>query len=361
MKKYTELNLLTASNKVHICWLYIRIVYSTICRLLNDVSSAFFINRIDRIYRNSVFELICKSNDISNFYKAYHYTLICINFVEGDYMDSCQYTSLTSEEIKKRELAILLSFQKFCKKNNLLFYLSGGTLLGAIRHHGFIPWDDDIDVCMPRADYERLIQIYINKDHQYCLRAPKLGNFTAPFAKLVDTETWIEAQYTVDKDNYHLWIDIFPVDGLPSSLDEVKKVYKKCNFYRRMLLIMGAKLGEGKTTFHKYIKYILKPLAILFYGKQRCVDKIEKIAQTYHYQDYEYVGAITWGLYGVGERMLKCEFEKQVSVQFEGYQFPAFSCWKSYLTGLYGDYMKLPPVEKRQTHDMKVYVFQKNV
>ena len=257
--------------------------------------------------------------------------------------------------MKEAELKILDTFSAFCKKNNLRFYLSGGTLLGAVRHHGFIPWDDDIDVCMPRKDYEKLIHVYKNEDYQYYLRAPELRNFTAPFAKLVDTKTWIEAQYSIDDDNRHLWIDIFPVDGLPDSLKEVSKVYKKCNFYRRILLLLGARLGEGKTTFHKYIKYILKPVAFL-YGKKRCVAKIEQIAKKYPYQNCQYVGAITWGLYGIGERMLKSEFEKQIVVEFEGHKFPAFSCWDSYLKGLYGDYMKIPPVEKRQTHDMKVYI-----
>lgn len=71
-------------------------------------------------------------------------------------MKTLQYSYLSNQEIKRRELDILLLFQDFCKKNNLRFYLSGGTLLGAIRHHGFIPWDDDIDICMPRIDYENL-------------------------------------------------------------------------------------------------------------------------------------------------------------------------------------------------------------
>lgn len=262
---------------------------------------------------------------------------------------------LDSIKIKQRELEILLSFQKFCGRNSLKFYLSGGTLLGAIRHHGFIPWDDDIDVCMPRPDYEKFLKIYSNKNQQYCLRAKCLENFTAPFAKLVDTNTWINSKYTADKINEQLWIDIFPVDGLPEVIDEVKKIYQKCDFYRRIFLITDAKLGEGKTTFHKYIKYILKPLSLL-YGKKRCVDNIENIAKQYSYQNSKYVGAITWGLYGVGERMLKSEFEKQTLVEFEEHHFPTFSCWDSYLKGLYGDYMKLPPIAKRQTHDMEVYV-----
>lgn len=270
-------------------------------------------------------------------------------------MQNGGYILLTMSEVKRKELDILLYFKDFCKEKNLHFYLSGGTLLGAIRHHGFIPWDDDIDVCMPRMDYERLIEEYSNRYQKYSLRSEKLGNFTAPFAKLVDTDTRIDLQYTTDDINSQLWIDIFPVDGLPESLDEVETIYKKCNFYRRIFFITDAKLGEGKNIFHKYIKYILKPLSLL-YGKKRCVKKIEQIAQKYQYEQCKYVGAITWGLYGAGERMLKSEFEKQVMVEFEGHEFPTFSCWDSYLHGLYGDYMKLPPVEKRQTHDMKVYV-----
>lgn len=266
---------------------------------------------------------------------------------------------LTLAEIKNIETNILLNFDAFCKKNQLRYYLSGGTLLGAVRHKGFIPWDDDIDVCMPRTDYERLLKIYPNKQQHYSLRAKKLGNFTAPFAKLVDTHTRIDSQYSADDNNSQLWIDIFPIDGLPESLDEVRKIYKACSFYRRMFLLTEAKLGEGKTTFHKYSKYVLKPLSNL-YGKKRCVEKIEQIAQTYPYATSKYVGAITWGLYGEGERMRKSEFEKPVEVEFEGHKFPAFSCWNSYLRGLYGDYMQLPPVEQRKTHDMTIYLVDKN-
>lgn len=258
-------------------------------------------------------------------------------------------------EIKRYELDILLSFQDSCKKRGLKFYLSGGTLLGAIRHKGFIPWDDDIDVCMPRNDYEKLLRVYNNDKEKYQLRAVKLNNFNAPYAKLVDTNTIVESQYTEDENNSHLWVDIFPVDALPENIKEVEKIYSKCSLYRQIFALADAKLGEGKSLFRRYAKYLLKPLAKL-YGKDRCVKHIERIAQSYSYENSKYVGAITWGLYGVGERMLKSEFEHTVMVEFEGHQFPTFSCWNSYLKGLYGDYMKLPPVEKRQTHDMKVYI-----
>lgn len=257
--------------------------------------------------------------------------------------------------IKKREFEILLELNFFCEKYNLKFSLSGGTLLGAIRHKGFIPWDDDIDVCMPRKDYEFFVKNFSTVRTNLKVRCNLLNNFNVPFAKIIDTDTIIDSKFDESEINKHLWIDIFPVDGLPEDIDKVKEIYSKCNFYRTILLLQDAKLGEGTTFFRKYAKYLLKPLAKL-YGKKRCVDRLEEIAKSNPYETSKYVGAVTWGLYGVGERMLKSEFEKSVEVEFEGYKFPAFSCWDSYLTGLYGDYMQLPPVEKRKTHNMTVYL-----
>ena len=258
-------------------------------------------------------------------------------------------------EIKKREIEILLKFDRFCKLNKLKYYLVGGTLLGAIRHKGFIPWDDDIDICMPRKDYEFFIKNFSSDKNNLEVRCNLLNNFDLPFAKIVDLDTIIDSKFDESENNKHLWIDIFPVDGLPENIDEVKIIYDKCNFYRTILGLTTAKLGEGTTFFRKYSKYILKPLAKL-YGRKRCVDKLEEIAKSNSYETSKYVGAVTWGLYGIGERMLKSEFEKSVEVEFEGHKFPAFSCWDSYLTGLYGDYIQLPPVEKRKTHNMTVYL-----
>ena len=262
---------------------------------------------------------------------------------------------LSLEEIKYIELGILKEFAKFCKKYNLTFYLAGGTLLGAVRHQGFIPWDDDIDVCMPRKDYEFFIQHFTCGAPFLNVYANRLGNFPAPYAKIVNIKTTISAKYIHNNIEPGVWIDVFPVDGLPESLEETGKIYKTCNFYRTIYGLTYAKLGEGKTTYRKYSKYILKPLACL-YGSQRCVEKIETIARRYSYEQSNYVGVITWGLYGVGERMKKSEFEHAVDVEFEGEAFPAFSCWDSYLTGLYGDYMIPPPLEERKTHDIMVFM-----
>ena len=262
---------------------------------------------------------------------------------------------ISLDEVKNIQLNILKKFDDFCDKNNLRYYLAGGTLLGAIRHKGYIPWDDDIDVCMPRKDYEFLVNNFISNDKNLTIKSFLLNNLDIPFAKIVDISTKIDSKFDESEVNKHLWIDIFPVDGLPEDIYKVKEIYSRCNFYRTLLLLQDAKLGEGTTCFRKYAKYLLKPLA-KFYGRKRCVEKLEKIAKSNPYETSKYVGAVTWGLYGAGERMLKSEFEKSVELEFEGYKFPAFSCWDSYLTGLYGDYMQLPPVEKRKTHNMTVYL-----
>lgn len=261
---------------------------------------------------------------------------------------------LGADEIKKIELEILLEFKSFCEKNNLRYYLAYGTLLGAVRHKGFIPWDDDIDVCMPRPDYEKFIKIFNVSNERFKLKSNRLNNMSAPFTKVIDVSTEIEAKYVDGDVDTNLWIDVFPVDGLPENDSILCDYYQKVRFYRRVLGLIDCKLGEGSNNFRKYSKYILKPLANLL-GSKRCIEEIEKLALKNGYQESKYVGMITWASNGLGERILKTDFEQSTEVEFEGHNFPAVACWDKYLTDIYGDYMQLPPVEKRRTHNMIAY------
>ena len=259
---------------------------------------------------------------------------------------------LTLKEIQNIELQILLQFKKTCEKWDLRFYLCGGTMLGAARHNGFIPWDDDVDVMMPRPDYMKLIRLEKEKkifSDELKLYSSETGNSDYPFAKLAYVKSHIVNQYMEDDSVEHLFIDIMPVDGLPTDDLKVKKIYRKANYYRRLLMLCAAKYGEGTTLVRKMSKYVMIPFARLFGSRYWC-RKLDSLSKNCNYDTAEHVGIISWGLYGTGERVAKDAFEKKVTVLFEGNNMPAMSCWDAYLRGLYGDYMQLPPENKRRVH-----------
>ncbi len=261
---------------------------------------------------------------------------------------------LSSDGIKQIIFNILCEFDQYCADNNLYYSLCGGTLLGAIRHKGFIPWDDDIDVFMPRYDYMRLQKLVKEMPFpkQYKLISYEEGTASFPFAKILDLNTKVEEK-CMTNDEY-LWIDIFPVDGLSDDIEENKKIlteaHKNKNAYARSL----AKFGEGTTI----ARAILKTPALIYHkliGHEKYAANIHTLCTKYDFDHSDYVASISWA-YGPGEMMRKEEFLQSVKVPFNGREFNAISCWDSYLTTMYGDYMKLPPENKRINHLMDAYI-----
>ena len=264
---------------------------------------------------------------------------------------------LTTDEVKDIELKLLIEFDRLCKENGLYYVLCGGTLLGAVRHKGFIPWDDDIDVLMPRKYYDRLLNVKnidLSSLPEYVeLASWKSGSTDYPFIKLIDKRTVIDSKYNDDRKTNHLWIDIFPIDGNPESDIELKKLYRKSKFYRRILLLKMARLGQGKSFIKRAMKPALKLLFLPVSIKWIC-KRIDALAKTYDVESSKYLGGVVWG-YGTCERIDKESFLHPVSIEFEGHFFNAPSNYDEYLTNLYGDYLKMPPVEKRVTHEMMAY------
>ena len=156
----------------------------------------------------------------------------------------------SEKEYKDRLFDMLVKFDEFCNKYKLDYSLCGGTLLGAIRHKGFIPWDDDIDVVMPRPDYEKFKRLV----KKYPL-APNLVfdiSYEGYVQKIIDKDTYLKARYaSVDK---HLWMDVFPIDGLPDNKKEAEDRLMKALNIRKLTVRSDARIGEGTTKFRSIAK-----------------------------------------------------------------------------------------------------------
>lgn len=262
---------------------------------------------------------------------------------------------LTHEELQGSLFEILCAFDGFCRRNHLRYYLCGGTLLGAVRHHGFIPWDDDIDVCMPRPDYEKL-RMLAGADRKiserYTLQTDFLGA-EYPFFKVLDEQIRVNNRRYEDADR--LWIDVLPVDGLPQDQAETERIYRKEDRLRHMIYMHTVKFTKGSGVLVKALKKTGKKIICFFFSVPRLSRMMIHEALKIPYETSEYVGIVTWGLYGAGEKMKKKEFEESTDVLFCGRKFPAMSCWDSYLHGLYHDYMQLPAEEDRETHTLDAW------
>ena len=134
---------------------------------------------------------------------------------------------MTSNELKNSLVELLCDFDLFARKNNLRYSLAYGTLLGSIRHQGFIPWDDDIDLWMPRPDFERMLSIPYVGEVDVCLKSHLNGRFLFPYAKLTRADVEIDDPFWNSCGKQNLFIDIFPLDGLPDDPSSVEHLYRE--------------------------------------------------------------------------------------------------------------------------------------
>lgn len=262
---------------------------------------------------------------------------------------------MTLQELKNCSLNILKYLDQICRENDIRYSLGYGTLLGAVRHQGFIPWDDDVDIMLLRPEYERLISILKTKKEFKLLCFNDKYEYRYYFAKLCDPSTKvISFEKYGDDPEMGIYVDIFPIDGLPDTSEERKIFAEKAQqLAHKMELSMNKTYARSIIHSHAYAKRILKYPAHLktkmeknYFMRQR---EFNRYIQQYSVSTHQYCGLFDdiAGDHGVFHTAW---FEHFEDIEFEGGDFQAISGYDDFLKAEYGNYMKFPPKEQQITH-----------
>lgn len=272
-----------------------------------------------------------------------------------------------TEEERKRWNDILIGclhrFIEICEKHNLTYFCVGGTVIGTVRHGGLIPWDDDIDVAMPRPDYDRFLEIAKTENMgDYEVASPEMKGYPYFFSKFCDANTSL-----IELENvpclYGVYIDIFPIDGTAPTKEEAGKLMRK---FKRINNKINATLS--RLSLREYLSLLMNPKEwgrVVFQtlglvcGREKIrkelLRRLERIARMYNYDSAKNV-ANYGGAWGEKEIHPKEWVIPLTKKRFEDTEVFIPGNYDLYLRQMYGDYMQLPPVEKRVSHHYHAFV-----
>lgn len=264
------------------------------------------------------------------------------------------------EELHAYALRMLKFMDDVCRENGLTYFLSGGSVIGAVRHQGFIPWDDDADVMLPRADYERFLDVMERRAAEGRDAPYKVGSvrnradWSFPFARIWDDSTRV-VYHNLNEAPTGIFIDVYPMDGLPDGLRRTKL------HYLRVKLLHACLFASIRKRFKPGERFVpLKKLLAVFMrkiGPRRICMRIDRIAAKRPFDSANYVGCAVLAHYMARERFPRRAFNRGVYMPFEDVQLPVPNDSHAYLSALYGDYMQFPDEAARAVgHQMDVYV-----
>lgn len=263
-------------------------------------------------------------------------------------------SSISLKETQRLELGILDYLDKACSKYNIEYFLAYGSLIGAIRHKGFIPWDDDIDIMMFRSEFYKLVDALKKEKHPYykLISYETNSKFTAPLPKIIDARTELVQNYDYrEKVSLGVYIDIFILDGAGNSWDEVKKNYERgVKLYRKWRIADFRIFPPNRNKLYGILRWI-KHMPNNIFGISYHLKKIKKFGEERPVATSSYVATFSSGSEDIKRNVWrKDDFLPSVKVDFEDLHLNAPQNFNSLLTCEYGDYMKLPPRDNRMPH-----------
>lgn len=266
---------------------------------------------------------------------------------------------LTIEEIKSISLEILQDVHDFCVANGIHYSLSSGTLLGAIRHKGFIPWDDDIDILMPRPDYEQFCKTY-HSSKGYRLFCAQNDDYWSAFARVCEMEkSLVISKWPMGRVTTGMWIDVMPIDGAEADMmvfeQHAEEAYRRYRDVIERRKIKKRWMVNDLVCKLSYIKQTILGNCSVHRAALKYIDCCKRIpfGSTAYVSNYSGCATIKPRRHNLNA------FQEFELAQFENREYYIIKGYDHYLRNVYGDdYMELPPLEKRYSHSVHKYYWK---
>lgn len=250
-------------------------------------------------------------------------------------------------ELRSIQMAILDRIHDFCRENGIKYFLSSGTLIGAVRHGGYIPWDDDIDIYMPRSSYERFTAAFADPSGRYRVAMPGQGrDYFYTFAKVVDTATVMEED-EVPGYRIGVYVDVFPVDYVTENIALRRMIFKaKYILYKIRRCKMQDNCWLASRTAYLCYRLLPLPLAAVNAMLRRLTVRRRPTGWMCNMSE---AGPKVGGCFPASLA------DRQVDIKFEDRTYKTMAGYREYLTLTYGNYMQLPPEHQRVRHHFRAW------
>lgn len=257
-------------------------------------------------------------------------------------------------ELKEIQLDILQCVHDFCQDNGLRYSLAYGTLIGAVRHHGYIPWDDDVDIMMPREDYEKFLLLFNGYKENIVVAATQLDRaYYAPYANVYNNKTLL-IEHNIDNGGVGIKIDIFPIDSVPEDREKRIRLFNKVEYYKKIICLKNCNYHRISNLLSRIIAFIIQRF-VSFISFSLLLDRLA-YKQNNINNESQLINNIVWC--GAGEKgcFPRSAMANYMEMKFESRSFKVIEGYDVFLKAHYGDYMKFPPEEDRvPQHGFEAY------